>query len=105
MVQTIGRNTNTNDTATVANEVQITVNTAVTALSANADRIYVAITILDKDAWIRFIPAATDASTRKGIYVKKNAVYEMPTDNIYIGEVSIINKKNGEKPKYLITEF
>lgn len=100
-----GRNSNTNDTASVADEVEITVNTAVTALVANTRRIYVAITIKDKDAWIRLMPAATDATTRKGIYLKKDQTYELPTDNVYIGEVSIINKKNNEKPTFYITEF
>ena len=105
MVAIIGRNINTHDTATVADEVEITVNTAVTAVSSNAARLYVAITILDKDAFIRLIPAATDASTRKGIFLKKNETYELPADNIYTGEISIINKKNNEKPTYYVTEF
>ena len=101
----IGRNVNTNDIASVDDEVEITVNTAVTALAANPRRIYVAISIKEKDAWIRLMPSATDNSTRKGIYLKKDQTYELPTDNVYTGEVSIINKKNNEKPKFYITEF
>lgn len=105
MANRIGRNQNLNDTATVSDGVEITVDTAVTAVSTNSERIYLAITIKDKDAWIRFITAATDASTRKGVYIKKDQTYELPTDNIYTGEVSIINKKNNEKPTFYITEF
>lgn len=96
---------NTNTAATVLDEVEITVNTAVTASASKGDRMYWAVTILDKDAFIRFLPAATDASTRKGIFLKKNTTYEMPAGTIYTGEISIINKKNGEKPTYYITEF
>lgn len=100
-----GRTFNTNDVAVVENEVEVTVNTAVTMLPANEKRLYVAITILDKDAFIRFMPASTDPSDRKGIFIKKNTTYEMPTDNVYTGEVSIINKKNNEKPTFYTTEF
>lgn len=96
---------NSNDVATVTNENEITVDTAVVASVSNPARMYWAVTILDKDAWIRFIPAATDASERKGIYIKKNITYEMPTDTIYEGEISIINQKNNEKPTFYITEF
>lgn len=92
-------------TATVSDEVQITVNIAVTAVSANAERTYIAISIRDKDAYIRLMPAATDGSNRKGIYVKKDQTYEVPIVRIYTGEISIINKKNNEKPKYYITEY
>jgi hypothetical protein len=100
-----GANANTNDESTVSDFVKITVNTAVVAEVANALRMYWAVTITDKDAFIRFIPAATDASTRKGIFLKKDQTYEMPADNIYTGEISIINKKNNEKPEYSITTY
>ena len=100
-----GRNINTREAANVVNEVKITVNTAVTAVAVNSKRLFLAISIQDKDAYIRFMPAATEPSERKGIYIKKNVTYELPTDNIYTGEISIINKKNGEKPIYFITEF
>lgn len=98
-------NINTNDEATVGSEVKITVNDAVTASPASDERLYIAISILDKDAWIRFMPAVTETSERKGIFMKKNTTYEMPTDNVYTGEISIINKKNNEKPKFHVTEF
>ncbi|MBL4940970.1 MAG: hypothetical protein JKY81_04830 [Colwellia sp.] len=105
MADITGRNINTRDAATVDDEVKITVNTAVVAVAANEDRLYLAISIIDKDAFIRLMPAATDGSERKGIFLKKNTTYEFPTDNIYVGEISIINKKNNEKPVYYVTEF
>ena len=73
-----GANANTNDESTVSDFVKITVNTAVVAEVANPLRMYWAVTITDKDAFIRFIPAATDGGTRKGIFLKKDQTYEMP---------------------------
>ncbi|MBL4891459.1 MAG: hypothetical protein JKX91_06490 [Rhizobiaceae bacterium] len=105
MARIEGRNLNTSDTATVDAEVKITGNVAVTAIAANPDRFYVCISIVDKDAYIRLLPAATDNGVRKGIFMKKNTNYELPADNLYTGEISIINKKNGEKPVYFVTEF
>lgn len=103
--KTIGRNTNQSDFAEVTDVVEVTVNTAVSVAPIDKDRIYFSISITSKDAYIRFMPATTQPSERKGIYLKKDQIYEMPTDNIYTGEVSIINKKNNEKPKFSITTF
>ena len=103
--KTIGRNTNKSDLATVSDFVKITVNTAVTVSAADDDRIYWAITLIDKDGFIRFLKAATDPSERKGIFLKKDQTYEMPVYNIYTGEISVINKKNNEKPEYSVTTF
>ena len=50
-------------------------------------------------------PASEDPLERKGIRLKKDQTYEFPIDNVYTGEVSIINKKDNEKPIYYITEF
>ena len=103
--KTIGRNTNQSDIAEVSDEIKITVNTAVTIAPIDKDRIYFAVSVRSKDAYIRFMPATTQPSERKGIYLKKDQIYEMPTDNIYTGEISIINKKNNEKPEYSVTTF
>ncbi len=103
--KTIGRNANTSDFAEVTDVVEITVNTAVLVAPIDKDRIYFAVSVTSKDAYIRFMPATTQPSERKGIFLKKDQIYEMPTDNIYTGEVSIINKKNNEKPEYSITTY
>ena len=105
MTAKIVNNRNSNDEATVLDEVKITVNTAVVAIPANPRRIAVIISIADKDAFIRFMPAATDNTNRKGIFMKKNTTYEMTADNVYTGEISIINKKNNEKPIFYTTEL
>jgi hypothetical protein len=94
-----------NGTPTVSDEVEITNNVANLAVSTNLNRLYLAISIIDKDAWIRLMPSSTDNSTRKGIKLKKDQTYELPMNNIYTGEISIINKKNNEKPKYFVTEY
>ena len=96
---------NKTDTATVTDFVKITVNTAVTASASNEDRTYWSVTIKSKDAYIRFMPSTTQPSERKGIFIKKDQIYEMPIDKIYTGEISIINKKNNEKPEYSVTTY
>lgn len=96
---------NTNDVAAITDENEITVNVAVLAASANPDRMYFAITTLVRGAFVRFIPTATDNAIRKGIPLVAGLTYEMPTDNIYTGEISIINKKNNEKPIFYVTEY
>ena len=100
-----GRNSNKNDEAVVSDGVEILTNSAVVGSQENSDRIYLAITITTRDAFVRLMPAATEPTTRKGVFLKKDQLYELPTDTIYTGEVSIINKKDNEKPKYYITEF
>ena len=105
MSRNIGRNINVDDTAIVNSMVETTDNNALTVLDANPDRLYVAISIKGQDAFIRFIPAATDTSERKGIFIKKDNTYELPTDNIYTGEISVINSRNNRHPEIYVTEF
>lgn len=105
MSRNIGRNINVDSTATVTTMAVTTNNNALTVLSSNEDRLYVAISIRDEDAFIRFIPSATDPSERKGIFIKKDNTYELPTDNIYTGEISVINAKNNKHPEIYVTEF
>jgi len=92
-----GANINTNTVATVSNEVEITGNVAVVAVADNPTRIKVVITITKFDAWVRFIPAATDNTIRKGILVEKDTQFTMPPREIYTGEISIINVKKWTK--------
>lgn len=105
MTRKIGRPINFSDTASVEDFVEITGDVAVIASAADSDRAFWAVTIISKDAYIRYIPAATDNSTRKGIFLKKDQTFTMDEDNWYFGEISIINKKNNEKPEYSITSF
>lgn len=105
MALILGRNRNSNTAATVADLVEITGNVAVTAIASNTLRIMCIISITKEDAWIRFLPAATDNSTRKGIFLKKDQEYSIPTDNVYTGEISIINAKDNKKPQFSISEY
>lgn len=101
----VGRNINIADESRVYAGVEILINSAVTAILPNPKRLFLSITITGKDAWIRMTPASEDPLERKGIRLKKDQTYEFPIDNVYTGEVSIINKKDNEKPIYYITEF
>lgn len=105
MSENIQSTRNTNDTATVTDVIEITVDTAVAVSVANERRIYFSIQVQTKGAYIRLIPAATGPNDRKGIRLINGQFYEMPVDNIYTGEISIINLKNNDKPKYSVTEY
>ena len=105
MPQTIGSNRNVNDEATVDAGVAISTDLAVLAVAANNQRTSLHITVLVRDAWIRLIPAATDNAVRKGIFVVAGSSYIMQPDNIYTGEVSIINVKNNATPEFYVTEY
>jgi len=106
MAETIGRNRNTNTDAVVSDGVTMTAGaTAETIASVNLQRISFSVVVAGFDAWIRFIPASTDGSTRKGFFVPKGATFEMQADNIYTGEISIINALGATKPVYYTTEY
>jgi len=71
--KTIGRNSNTTNEAVVSDQVEMTSGgTAEVVVVAKPNRIYLAVTVTGKDAYIRLIPAATDGSVRKGIFLKKD---------------------------------
>lgn len=81
---------------------------AVAILPANPNRHSVYIKIKGKDAIIRPLLASTDPADRKGHYRIKGATFSMTPDssnNVYKGEISLINAKNGETPTYFIIEY
>jgi len=96
MAKTVGRNTNRNDTATITAGIVMNNSTSVTIQSATSDRM--GLTIFNEGAgsvWIKF-QAATVDNDKKGILIRRNSIYEMPTDNMYTGEVSgIADAANG----------
>jgi len=102
---TPGATSNVASSATVAAAVTLASDLAVVAIVANTSRKYLAITVTTKDAFIRLIPSATDNAVRKGILVSAGSTYEMATDAIYTGEVSIINTVNAEAPVFFVTEY
>lgn len=107
--KTIGRNSNTND-GTVS-ETPVVLSDAITLNSTTSvkiadvveDRIvFVLSNPSGKQIWLKFQPAADD-DDKKGISLFGRSVYEMPTDNIYTGEISAISD-TGSTEVY-VTEY
>ena len=101
----IGRNQNSNTSADVQPVYTVATDVAEVLIVANTDRIYVAISVLNRSVFIRFQPAADDAAVRKGIHLSVGETYEIPLDNMYLGEISVINVKNGQAPEIYTTEY
>lgn len=94
--------------STTSVKATISGNVAETVVSANSNRSVLSISVLDADAWIRLLPAATDGSVRKGIAIGQGDTWELPASwwrRLYSGEVSIINVLDGETPSYYVTEL
>lgn len=103
MSKTIGRNTNTTDEATVSNAVTLNTLTSVTVANVNASRIVFIISNPGNlDIWVKLQAASVDNDI-KGILVPKKTRWEMPTDNIYTGEISAIAPI--DNPEVYITEY
>jgi len=103
MAKTIGRNTNTTDVATLSSAIALNSTTSVKVADALPDRINFTISNPEnKDVWLKFQAASVD-NDKKGIFVPKNAFYEMPTDNIYTGEISAIAVSG--TPSVYVTEY
>lgn len=105
MTRLVGRNVNRTDESTVNDPVTIPGDVAIVAIVAREDRMYLAITVTVRDAFVRLIPAATDNTVRKGILVAAGQTYELAIDNVYTGEVSIINTRNNDNPIFFLTEY
>lgn len=94
----IGRNVNTNESASV-NTFTLTTTPTVIA-PANAKRIYFSVCMepgtTTENVAIRLYPAATDTTFQGETLVRRTATndnllkqdWRMPTDNIYTGEIS-----------------
>jgi len=108
MAKKTGRTRNFNEKAIVGDGVALSTNVAVKVLDAvksTDPRMYVAITITTRSAWLRLMPAAEEPTVRKGILLLENGTYEMTADSPYLGEISIINTKNNDKPKFYVTTY
>ena len=108
MARVFGRNKNVNDTANVFDPVTIGSSVSVVVLPANPDRMYVQINNndSDRDCWIKLQPASQD-NDKKGIFMHRrgggNDTWQMPTDNIYTGEISAISE--GGSSDIYVTEY
>ena len=86
-----GRNRNTTPDGVVSSSVTVTRFTSVKVADENEKRLFFHINNNDtnRDFWVKLQPAATD-NDRKGIMVQGRSFWEMPTDNIYTGEICVI---------------
>ena len=97
----LGRNTNSNDIATVTTYAINSVTP--TTVSIAQDRIFIEIClgvgITDVDAYLRLYPAALDSIQQGTILTRRTAsndalfspIWRMAADNIYTGEISMIS--------------
>lgn len=98
----LGRNVNTNTDAVLSN-VALNATTSTTIKIANDARRFFAVSNNStKDVWLKLQAAAVD-DDKKGIFMPKGSYWEMPPDNVYIGEISAI-ADNGS-PTIFITEY
>jgi len=103
MALTIGRNTNTNDTATLSSAVALNATTSTTVAVSLSERIVFTFSNPgNKDVWLKLQAASVD-NDMKGIFIPRNGYWEMPTDNIYTGEISAIAVSG--TPSVHITEY
>ena len=108
MPKMIGRNQNKNDEASVNEGVALDATTSVVIAAANPDRIafHVNNNSAVSGAWVKLQAASID-NDKKGIFLEKSVLginqWDMPTDNIYTGEISAI-AENGT-PSVFVTEY
>jgi hypothetical protein len=108
MARVSGRNKNVNNVANVLDPVTVGSLVSVVVLPANPDRMYVQINNNNsvQHCWIKLQPASQD-NDKKGIFIHRlgggNDTWEMPTDNIYTGEICAISD-NGSSDIY-VTEY
>ncbi len=103
MAKTIGRNTNRNDEAILSDPITLNDSTSVKVADADDNRIVFTFSNpSSKQVWLKFQAASTD-DDKKGIVVFARSNYEMPTDNVYTGEISAIAESG--TPDVYITEY
>lgn len=103
MTSKIGRTRNFNDEAELPSGIALNNLTSVTVTVANSKRMNFTLSnASNQQIWVKLQAASVD-DDKKGIAILRGGFYEMPTDNIYTGEVSAI-AENGSPTVYL-TEF
>lgn len=103
MVKTIGRTINVNDIATLSQGITLNSSTSTKVADSNTDRINFTFSNPgNNQVWLKFQAASVD-DDKKGIAILRGGFYEMPTDNIYTGEVSAIAETG--VPTVYNTEF
>lgn len=103
MAKNIGRNTNTADVAALSAAIALDSSTSVKVADANSTRINFSISNdATANVWLKFQAASVD-NDKKGIFLPCGGFYEMPTDNIYTGEISAI--ADSGTPAVNVTEY
>lgn len=97
------RNFNVKSAATLSDGITILA-TSVTAIVANPDRRYLAISVTVNDVFIK-LQAAGDDDDLKGETVPAGETWRMPVSAIYDGEVSAIKDGAGQDPIIYVTEY
>ena len=103
---TRGRNSNTNDVATITTIV-LNDSTSTTVAPPNVNRTFIHITNADavKAAWVKLQPASVD-NDKKGVFLAARGSgpgLTMTPDNIYTGEISAIADQGSDT--VYITEY
>jgi len=90
MAKTIRRMRNENDTADVSSTIVLNASTSTAISTSNTSRTYFIFNNpSNQDVWLKLQAASVD-NDKKGIFVNRGGFWEMPTDNIYNGEISAI---------------
>lgn len=101
MAQVIGRNQNTNDTATVPSDIALNASTSTKVVDANSDRtVFEVYNLGTEDIRIKLQAASVD-NDKKGIPVGCGKGWAMEADNIYPGEISAIAETGTPSVAYL----
>lgn len=108
MAQTVGRNTNRNDTAVLSDPIELNAVTSAKIADAKpvgsvpARTVFMVSNPSNENIWIKLQAAAVD-NDKKGIYIPRGGYWEMTPDNIYTGEISAIAES--ETPNIYVTEY
>ena len=104
MTQIIGRNTNSNDTAILSDVIPLNTITSTVVAAPNPNRIFFSINNNNdlQGVWVKLQAASVD-NDQKGIFVGSKSFWEMPSDNIYTGEISAI--ADVANPDIFTTEY
>ncbi|MEE8423849.1 MAG: hypothetical protein V3S49_04855 [Thermodesulfobacteriota bacterium] len=104
----IEKTRNTNDTASISSGIALNTTTSVKIVDANPNRIffYASNDGATDAVWVKLQAQSVD-NDAKGIYLNKKGtspnVWEMPSDNIYTGEICAIADENN--PNIYVTEY
>lgn len=95
----------TRNTTTTATQAAVTINSSTSAkiVDLNLDRVYLRIDNVGNQGVHLKLQAAAVDNLKVGIYIPSDGFWEMPTDNIYTGEVSGIAASDGPTVHY--TEY